>query len=103
MRVHVRPGNFDLDVLAGQTLIEAAWGAGYSWPTICQGQGSCLQCFVVIESGAANLVPAEDWENEELAYIAEFVQGDLRLACQLRVTGDVVVTRPGVIPPSATP
>jgi len=99
VRVRVRPGNFDLDVRTGQTLIEAAWGAGYYWPTICHGLGSCLQCFVVIETGAENLVPAEDWENVQLAGIAEFVEGDLRLACQLRVTGDVVVTRPGVRPP----
>jgi 2Fe-2S ferredoxin len=98
VRVHVRPGNFDLDVRAAETLIEAAWRAGYYWPTICQGQGSCLQCFVVIDTGAANLVPAEDWENVLLMDIAEFVEGDVRLACQLRVTGDVVVTRPGVTP-----
>jgi ferredoxin len=52
----------------------------------------------VIDTGAANLVPAEDWENVLLTDIAEFVEGDVRLACQLRVTGDVVVTRPGVTP-----
>lgn len=98
VRVRVLPGNFDLEVRAGETLIEAAWREGYYWPTICHGQGSCLQCFVVVETGWANIVPAEDRENDELAHIAEFVDGDVRLACQMRFTGSVVVTRPGVAP-----
>ena len=96
VHVHVEPGGFDLEVRADETLIEAAWREGYYWPTICNGQASCLQCFVAIEAGSDHLVAPDDRERRQLAHLANYVTGEVRLACRLRLTGDASVSRTGV-------
>jgi 2Fe-2S ferredoxin len=97
--VRVLPGEILLAAEEGQTIIEAAWDAGYYWPTVCGGQGICTSCLCTVEEGADNLEPMGRAERKTLAEErseAALASGRLRLACQARVHGDVVVTKRGV-------
>src|SRR5262245_8801206 len=99
-RVRVEPAGVEVEVLVGETLFDAAWRAGYDWPTICGGQGRCTYCHVRIRPGdedAGAPAPAED-EHRALRRVARrLYDGDLtglRLACRLQPAGDVVVEQP---------
>jgi 2Fe-2S ferredoxin len=95
--VRVEPLGVELVVLPGETLIEAAWRAGYQWPTVCYGQARCMACQVVVLDGLENVIPPGE---EELAAMRTLLGGrglrNRRLACRLEVTGPVVVEKPGV-------
>ncbi|KPM57606.1 ferredoxin [Frankia sp. CcI49] len=122
--MRVEPLGAELTVEPGETVIEAAWRLGYHWPTTCHGQGTCTVCRLEVVRGAEHLVPPDDAECgalepllsgglprglqgvagiEGAAAPADVVDapdltgvGNLRLACRVRVTGDVVVRRRGV-------
>jgi ferredoxin len=94
--VLVQPSGVRLDPEPGETVFRAAGRQGYRWPTICGGNGTCRTCVLVVESGAEHCAPIEDLEAEGLDALKEAKDGVHRLACQLRVTGDVVVTKRGV-------
>jgi ferredoxin len=98
MRVLVRPADIVLDLQPGETVFRAAARQGYRWPTICGGNGTCRTCVLVVESGAESCAPIGDLEAEGLDALKEARDGVHRLACQLRVTGDVVVIKRGVKP-----
>jgi 2Fe-2S ferredoxin len=97
--VHVEPAGVDIEVLPGETLIEAAWRQGYDWPTVCFGQAQCTACVVVVRDGAANL---SDIGAEEAATIRQRVAtgrrnvDNVRLACRLEVHGPATVDKRGV-------
>lgn len=97
--VRVLPDEILLEAEDGQTIIEAAWEAGYYWPTVCGGQGMCTSCTCVVEDGIENVEPMGRAERKTLAEErsdATLAAGRIRLACQARVCGDVVVTKRGV-------
>jgi ferredoxin len=96
MAVLVRPSGIRLDLEPGETVFRAAARQGYRWPTICGGNGTCRTCVLVVEAGAENCAPIGDLEAEGLDALKEARGGVHRLACQLRVTGDVVVSKRGV-------
>jgi ferredoxin len=98
--VRVEPAGIDLEVADGATMFESAGAAGYSWPTVCGGKGTCRTCFAVVLDGAEHLAPASAWEAEGLAALAlpRPPDGDIRLACQARVHGPVTVRKVGVSP-----
>ena len=81
-------------------MMAAARRQGYRWPSICGGQASCTTCFVQIVEGRDSVAPPEKLEYVALEFLRHKHSADperVRLACQLRVTGDgVVVLRPGV-------
>jgi 2Fe-2S ferredoxin len=81
-------------------VIEAAWRNGYSWPSICNGQGMCKTCVFMVVQGGESLSSIKTWEQEGLDSIARgrAQQGEWRLACQARVDGDVYVRKIGVKP-----
>ena len=97
----VEPARVELDVLAGESIMTAAVRAGYRWPTVCGGQGTCRTCFFEVVEGGAHLSPVEPLEKEGLDSLGP-VPGDgleRRLACQARVlTGTVTVRKRGVRP-----
>ena len=64
--VHVEPIGIDLELQPGETIIEAAWRYGYSWPTVCYGQAECTLCHVEVLSGDEHLTPVDDEEREVL-------------------------------------
>jgi 2Fe-2S ferredoxin len=85
-----------LDVQTGETVFTAARRQGYTWPTICGGQGTCRTCYVTVKEGAEHCAPMPELEQEGIEALGRPLDGALRLACQLRVEGPVVVVRRGV-------
>jgi 2Fe-2S ferredoxin len=94
----VQPTGVTLVVEVGETIFAAAEAAGYRWPTVCGGQGTCHTCFMKVLDGESGLDEVGPWEAEGLAELGP-VGGDgapLRLACQARVRGDVTVFKRAV-------
>jgi len=73
----------------GLTLVEALQESGITVPTTCGGRGTCGLCKVKVINGAEGLLAVEKATlgNDVLA------EG-YRLACQLKVTGDITVELP---------
>ena len=100
-KVRVEPGGIEFEAADGQTVMDAAHDAGLYWPTTCGGQGICTSCACTIDDGAENLDPMSRSElrtlSEEMGEATVQARA-LRLACQARVLGDVVITKRGVRP-----
>ncbi len=99
--VVVLPDGITFKAEKGQTVMDASHEAGLFWPTTCGGQGICTTCSCVVESGQQNLEPMGRSELKTLtADLSEATVRTrrLRLACQVRVKGDVTVTKRGVRP-----
>jgi 2Fe-2S ferredoxin len=98
-KVRVLPDGIEFEADDGQTMMGAAHDAGLYWPTTCGGQGICTSCACSIEEGGENLDEMGRGEMktlvEEMGEVAVRARR-LRLACQARVHGDVVVTKRGV-------
>lgn len=96
--VRVEPAGLDLVATDGQTLMEAARAAGYYWPTVCGGKGSCRTCFAAVLAGTEHLSPVQPWEAEGIEALAlgPAEARTVRLACQARVRGPVTVRKLGV-------
>jgi 2Fe-2S ferredoxin len=98
----VEPAGHLIDVRPGESLIKAAWRAGYRWPTLCFGLGRCTACQCEVIDGLDRLSPrteAEEYMLRDLASRRRRVnKARVRLACQVRITGDVTVRKPGVRP-----
>jgi len=100
--VTVQPRGAVLTVEAGQSVYEAAVQQGVRWPTMCEGLGTCHLCFMSVVEGAEHVNTIEPFEAEGLADIGDTGdpgEGQLRLACQVRPTGDLVVFKRGVRAP----
>ena len=98
-KVRVEPDGFEFEAADGQTIMDAAHGASLYWPTTCGGQGICTSCACSVDEGAENLDPIGRSELKTLAEEmgeATVRARRLRLACQARVSGDVIVTKRGV-------
>ena len=78
--------------------MEAATAAGYYWPTVCGGKGTCRTCYATVLSDGASLSPIGAWEAEGLASLGlpGTQTGAVRLACQAQVRGAVTVRKSGV-------
>jgi 2Fe-2S ferredoxin len=104
-RVRIEPAGLSLDLEDGETLFDAAMRAGWSWPTICLGDGVCLTCWVEIFQGEEHANAVEEIERKGLEalsarrMLAAMNSSTLRLACQLRFSGDALVQRRGPKPP----
>jgi 2Fe-2S ferredoxin len=98
--VRVLPDEIAFEADDGQTVMDAAHDHGYYWPTTCGGQGICTSCACTVEEGNENL---DEMGKSEFKTLAEergeatARSGRIRLACQARVHGDVVVTKRGVV------
>jgi 2Fe-2S ferredoxin len=101
-RVTILPANFEIEVKPGDTLMGAAQGLGYYWPTTCGGQAICTTCLTEIVSGGEVL--AEMSRSERKTLTAErgeaILRRPMRLACQATVLkdGTMTVNKPGVRP-----
>ncbi|CAI7979690.1 Ferredoxin [Frankia sp. Hr75.2] len=95
--VTVRPKNITFGVAPRQSVYEAAVQNGIRWPTTCEGLGTCHLCFMSVIEGADRINAVEPLEAEGLAEIVDTSrEGTLRLACQVRPDGDIVVVKRGV-------
>ncbi len=99
MNIEVEPARITFDIHADETIIQAAWRNGYTWPTICGGQGTCKTCVFQILEGFEHLSPVEAWEDTGLRSLADSLpnkgQG-YRLACQAKVHADIRLRKIGV-------
>jgi ferredoxin len=77
------------EVPEGDSLLEAAHAVEAPVYTLCGGIAACIQCRVRIVEGEASLTPPNNLERDRLGNIFHITHE--RLACQARVSGDVVV------------
>jgi ferredoxin, 2Fe-2S len=96
--VRVHPAGAELEVRVEEEIFWAARRMGWRWPSVCQGLGECGQCWVIVESGGQNLLPATIAERAVLGLGIVAGDPDARLACLTRVTGPAVVRRLGARP-----
>ncbi len=100
--MRVEPIGCDIAVRRGETLINAAWRAGYSWPTLCYGIGQCTACQCEVLDGLHLLSERTEAETHLLHNLNRRVRRAdprrVRLACQVQISGDVIVRKPGVKP-----
>lgn len=78
-----------LKAAVGPTLLEISQMAKVPHADLCGGRGRCTACSVRIEQGAASLPPASAAE----ATMLGSADPQLRLACQVRPTAPLTVTR----------
>jgi 2Fe-2S ferredoxin len=104
--VRVVPGEHEFEVRAGESVIQAAWRAGYEWPTLCYGMGTCTACQCEVIDGLDHLSPRTEAEEHMLGDLGRRKRRAnprrVRLACQLFLAGDVLVRKPGVRPAEKT-
>jgi len=86
-KIKFLPHNKEINVADGEILIRAAMEAGVHVNASCGGEGVCGKCRVLIENGSVEGGISEKLSQEDRE------QG-YRLACQSRVTGDLVVRVP---------
>lgn len=101
--VNIEGSDIQIDVLSGESVAEAAWRQGFTWPTKCWGQLECMQCFVRVKEGEDNIVPPGDDEIVAMRtmFPPRFRSRMVRLGCRLQVCGDgVVVEKKGVRAPA---
>jgi ferredoxin len=102
-KVRFEREDITLDVKPGQNLLQVAEKAGISvfrgmWPDLhcSRGSGWCNRCKVWVKPLEENAVNAPTKEETSRFRLNGRVHGNQRLACQVTVSGDVVVhTRVG--------
>ena len=87
VNVHFNPDNVDIEVEAGENLLQAAIAAGVRIYASCGGAGTCGTCKVLIEKGEV-----ETTRTKKLS--AEEYKKGIRQACQSRVITDLSVYVP---------
>ncbi|CAN5809205.1 2Fe-2S iron-sulfur cluster-binding protein [soil metagenome] len=96
----MQPFGIEIEVRAGETLLQAAWRAGYDWPTLCYGRGTCTACQCEVIDGLHHLSPRTEAEVNMLGDLSRRVRRTnpqrVRLACQVTTRGDLQVRKPGV-------
>ena len=99
--MRVEPSGIEFDVRPKETVFSAAIRAGLHWPTVCYGQLRCTACALRIIEGRHNTVEPTAAESTVLRRMAESggrrrPERELRLACQLRIHGDITAKKSGV-------
>jgi 2Fe-2S ferredoxin len=100
-RILVEPTGIELDAAEGESVMDAAERLGYFWPVGCAKNGECTNCAMEVVSGVGRLSAMGRYERKNLLRQRgprSVEDPRLRLACQARVHGDVVVYKRGVQP-----
>lgn len=84
-------GGPTVTVAKGPTLLEISRANGVSHASVCGGRARCSTCRVRIEAGGEHLPPPVFPESVTLAAIE--APENIRLACQIRPTAPLTVTR----------
>jgi ferredoxin len=98
-RVRVEPLEIEFEAVANETVMDAANAAGYWWPVGCNRNGECTNCAMQVVSGVGRLSRMGRFERANLVRQrgqTSIQDPRLRLACQARVEGDVVLYKLGV-------
>lgn len=98
--MRVEPAGIDIEVSPGETLLQAAWRAGYDWPTLCYARGTCTACRCEVLDGLHLLSERTEAEVALLGDLDRRVRRAsprrIRLACQATASGHITVRKPGV-------
>ena len=78
-----------LTVRAGSSLLGTLASHGVFIPSACGGKGTCGTCKVIVERGGGSLLPTES-----ALVTPQQARKGARLACQLKVKGDLDITLP---------
>jgi ferredoxin, 2Fe-2S len=100
-RIRIEPLGIEIDARQGDSVMEAANAGGYFWPIGCDRLGECTNCAMDVISGVGRLSRMGRYERNNLIRQRGTVSVEnprLRLACQARIDGDVVVHKDGVRP-----
>ena len=100
-RIRVEPIGIEVQANRGETVLDAVAASGYYWPVGCAKNGECTNCAMEVISGVGRLTGMGRYERQNLIRQRGPRSVDdprLRLACQARVEGDVVVYKRGVSP-----
>jgi 2Fe-2S ferredoxin len=100
-RIRVEPIGLELAATDGESVMEAAERLGYFWPIGCDRLGECTNCAMDVLSGVGRLSRMGRYERQNIARQRgprALEDRRLRLACQARVLGDVVVYKRGIEP-----
>jgi ferredoxin len=100
-RIRVEPLGIEVDAERGETVLDAVAEQGYYWPVGCAKNGECTNCAMEVISGIGRLTGMGRYERQNLVRqrgVRSIEDPRLRLACQARVEGDVVVYKRGVCP-----
>lgn len=89
--IHILPDGVQVNAPFNQTLLQTSLRNGVPHTHVCGGNARCSTCRVVVLDGLENCLPRNIAE-ERLATKLRF-QEDVRLACQTRVSGDVIFRR----------
>lgn len=77
---------------AGSTLLNTLSSQKIFLPSACGGGGTCAMCKCVVESGGGDVLPTE------VGHLSrKEQQGNVRLACQIKVKEDMVIKIPDEI------
>lgn len=91
--IHLVSENLEIRAEAGQTVLEALIGAGIFLRTDCGGKGSCGKCRVKIAAGITENIAAPDESEIKILGQSDLSDG-LRLACKLKISGDITLKIP---------
>jgi 2Fe-2S ferredoxin len=100
-RIRVEPLGIELEAKRGETVMDAFNSQGYFWPVGCARNGECTNCAMEVISGVGRLSGMGRYERENLVRqrgVRSVEDPRLRLACQARIEGDVIVYKRGVAP-----
>jgi ferredoxin len=91
----------EVDVKAGQRLLDVAWAERQPLEGACEGVMACSTCHVIVDSEDFERLPPASEEEEDLLDLAAHASRTSRLACQIVLTEDLkeLTVR---IPPGAT-
>ncbi len=86
----VYPGGRAVMMPRGLTVLEASRAHGIPHASVCGGRGRCSTCRIRVGRGRERLPPPSAEEQRVLARVG--AAEDVRLACQIRPSADLVVT-----------
>ncbi len=81
-----------LEVNSGVPLLSAMATKNVFLPSACGGKGSCGQCRVQVTSGGGEILPTE-----AVHFTRKEIKDDWRLACQVKVKGDLDIKVPASV------
>ena len=100
-RIRVEPIGIEVEAARGETVLDAVAGHGFYWPVGCAKNGECTNCAMDVVSGIGRLSGMGRYERQNLIRQRgrqSIEDPRLRLACQARLEGDIVVFKRGVSP-----
>lgn len=93
MKVTFSNWNKTVEAAPGDTVLDVAIQNDIPLQHACGGFCSCTTCHVLVESGANNLEPMEEEEQERMGDL-DNRRDNSRLGCQSRIVGDIVLRVP---------